>query len=437
MLPPEALTGLLAFLATAVVPAVLVRLARGDSTDPRFVFPLLYAGLTAGPAIWVALGGEFYAGVEVDELSHVFLVCSGAVVAFVVGASVTMRGVPAARPVLVTPDLVSARWIAIGGMALLLLAYGYASVQLKGSSPDALKAQVLLRGSPEVVRAYYLFSAACFVAGTLVVVLDSAVTRGRMTIELALLFLVYAAIQTWNDEREIALVVVGWLLMNARSRGRRVVLAVVVGTAFFVSAVAYLRAGTNIDDRLSMARQSSTDDLVETLLTKSSSNLFVMTKISRWVPEREPLRLGSTYVESLRSFLPGAPSKGLSDWFKERYAPGAASGYGFAMDAEAYLNFGWLGPSVVFFAWGAGLGALYRRTRRRQATWFAHYLWILMLTYSAFAIRADSRALLKIFIYGLVAGAAIAIAAVVMGRRGGAAIKHGPRPARLRERHDG
>ncbi len=105
MLPPEALTGLLAFLATAVVPAVLVRLARGDSTDPRFVFPLLYAGLTAGPAIWVALGGAFYAGVEVDELSHVFLVCSGAVVAFVVGASVTMRGVPAARPVLVTPDL--------------------------------------------------------------------------------------------------------------------------------------------------------------------------------------------------------------------------------------------------------------------------------------------------------------------------------------------
>ncbi len=417
-LAPETVTALLLFMSASVIPALLVRWARGDVTDPRVVFPLLYFVLTSGPALWVALGGEFYVGIEVDQLPHVFTVCTGAVLAFVAGASIAIRGRATAPPPRVeAPDLRVPRWVALVALTGLLLAYGYASLSLKGSSTAALKAETLYRGDPLALRLYYLLSAACFVAGTLVVVLDSAVRRGRVSVEMAAIFLLYAGLQAWNDEREISLIVVGWLVMNARHQRRRMLIAVGLGTAIFVAGVAFLRAGSNLDDRLRLAEGGSTGDVVEALLTKSSSNLFVLSKISVWVPEREPLRYGATYVDAVLSFTPGAPSRGLSDWFKDRYARGSTSGYGFAMDAEAYLNFGWIGPALVFALWGAGLGVLYQRTRRATATWFSHFLWILMLTYSAFAIRADSRALLKILVYGIVSGAAVALVAAILQRR--------------------
>src|SRR4029077_13194471 len=86
------------------------------------------------------------------------------------------------------------------------------------------------------------------------------------------------------------------------------------------------------------------------------SNLFVASRVVEWVPAEAPFEHGMTYVHTavklVPSFvLPEIRQESLLAWFKERYAPTSQSGYGFGMEAEAYLNFGFLGPVVVFGLW--------------------------------------------------------------------------------------
>ena len=412
---------LLIFLVAAVVPSLLIRQVRRDNTDPRVVFPFLYWVLTSGPVLWHLLGGDYYSGIEVDLVPDVLLESTLAILAFVFGASLMIR--PRRRDAQLNTGerdvLITTRWIALVALGVLLIIYGYISLQLKQSSSMELKAAVIAYGNPIYVRMYYFLSAALFVAATAAVVLDSYVMKGKATLEFLLVFGLYGLLQFWNDEREVSLIVVGWLVMNARHQSRRTAIAIFMAVAMFVGGVALLRAGENLDARVAIAEDKGASGVLESLLTKSSSNLFVQSKVMRWVPNEEPLRWGSTYVDTLSTFVPVIPgnSEGLSDWFKKRYAPGGDSGYGFAIDAEAFLNFGWFGPPFIFALWGMLLGWLYDRAHRPTATWVAWHLWILSLTYSVFAIRADSRMLAKTMTYGLVSAGLLSIIGFMLTRR--------------------
>jgi oligosaccharide repeat unit polymerase len=144
----------------------------------------------------------------------------------------------------------------------------------------------------------------------------------------------------------------------------------------------------------------SFEEIAQSLLTRNSSNLLVFTNVTQWVPEQEGYWYGESYVDAALNLIPGLPiGETLSMWFKRMYEYQGRSGFAFSMDAEAYVNFGWIGPALVFAGWGAVLGYLYRQSRVRPGV-NTIFIWVLALTSSLFAIRAFSLPLLKMVVYG-------------------------------------
>jgi hypothetical protein len=134
------------------------------------------------------------------------------------------------------------------------------------------------------------------------------------------------------------------------------------------------------------------------------SNLFITSRVVEWVPQEIPYRWGETYLHTtvnlIPSFLlPDLRFESLLTWFKERYAPTSQTGYGFGMEAEAYLNFGLLGPLLMFGLWSFGLSRLHDGARRLPQAVLYRYAFTFMVPFSLYCIRGDSLMWAKGFLY--------------------------------------
>jgi hypothetical protein len=134
------------------------------------------------------------------------------------------------------------------------------------------------------------------------------------------------------------------------------------------------------------------------------SNLFITSRVVEWVPQEIPYRWGETYLHTtvnlIPSFLlPDLRFESLLKWFKERYAPTSQTGYGFGMEAEAYLNFGLLGPLGMFALWSFGLSRLHDGARRLPQAVLYRYAFTFMVPFSLSCIRGDSLMGAKGFLY--------------------------------------
>ena len=144
------------------------------------------------------------------------------------------------------------------------------------------------------------------------------------------------------------------------------------------------------------------------------------------VPDLEPFWAGRSLVGALASFLPG--DSALSEmtparWFQESYDRQQIAGFAFSQDAEAYLNFGWLGPAVWFGIGGWLLGVAYRRATYKPARPLDAYVWWYSLAVALMAIRADSRGLFKLVIFGLVGSRILWKAAEFLTKRESRAVR--------------
>ncbi|MBL8975117.1 MAG: oligosaccharide repeat unit polymerase [Myxococcales bacterium] len=114
---------------------------------------------------------------------------------------------------------------------------------------------------------------------------------------------------------------------------------------------------------------------------------------------------GETYLLALANLIPGVGvSFNLPDWLRDQYAYASSSGYGYGLDAEGYLNFGWLGVFATFLA----IGLLQRRTfNMRRARDFVIYYAVFLSGFTMYCLRNDSIALFKGHLYAVVAYAAL------------------------------
>ena len=114
---------------------------------------------------------------------------------------------------------------------------------------------------------------------------------------------------------------------------------------------------------------------------------------------------GETYLIALANLIPGVGvSFNLPDWLRDQYAYASSSGYGYGLDAEGYLNFGWLGVFATFLA----IGLLQRRTfNMRGARDFVIYYAVFLSGFTMYCLRNDSIALFKGHLYAVVAYAAL------------------------------
>jgi hypothetical protein len=193
----------------------------------------------------------------------------------------------------------------------------------------------------------------------------------------------------------------------------------VVAMLFVVALVPLARqTGLDADAQLTHASEVTAEEMVGSLATTSSANLFIFTKIAAWVPAYYGYSYGQTYLDAVVTLIPAQEetrTRSLLAWFRDEYAPRGMSGYGFALDAEAYMNFGWLGPPIFFLAWGAFLGLAHlprRRIRKPRQLFYSVY----PLVISVFAIRADFRGFSRMLLYGVALLLLIEVTAFVLTR---------------------
>jgi hypothetical protein len=199
---------------------------------------------------------------------------------------------------------------------------------------------------------------------------------------------VYIAYCLATGERDFVFVLFALVLHRELVRGpRRLPRPLLAGAALMAGATALfaLRGGG----------PATAPDATQ--LLNQGSVLFVDTWVMTHVPAVEPYQHGASYLHALLNLVPGQPQVPLSQWLVDRYAPGSASGYGFSLTGEAYLNFGLAGIPVLF----ALLTAAHRWLANRidRAPFYA-YCSLLFTVAWMYGFRGDSQSLLKTCVYG-------------------------------------
>ena len=131
------------------------------------------------------------------------------------------------------------------------------------------------------------------------------------------------------------------------------------------------------------------------------SNLMVTSNVISWLEQGQLVMWGQSYFSGFVNMLTLGAVKlttALSIWFSRKYSPAANDGaYGFSIEGEALLNFGFIGIPFLFafiaffLAWNYE-GYLKNRPVGTLLTYFS-------LFYFVYAIRGESLILFKAFIY--------------------------------------
>jgi hypothetical protein len=136
----------------------------------------------------------------------------------------------------------------------------------------------------------------------------------------------------------------------------------------------------------------------------------------RYVPDSEPLRLGSTYVAALQRQLPGPialeilgpPTDTASFELRQMlgfYDPDA--GFGFSLPAEGFLNFGLVGVVGACVVTGLLLGGSYARRPAGLPDRALHVLYPLIVASLPLSLRADAVQQIKTVLYPMVFAAVV------------------------------
>lgn len=137
-------------------------------------------------------------------------------------------------------------------------------------------------------------------------------------------------------------------------------------------------------------------------ILSQGSILFVNTYVLKIFEGGRAFFYGETYWNSLLNLAPSwiyQTDYNNLDWFKNQYAAASDSGYGFALDAEGYMNFGLIGVCASFFLIGLFLKILIANFHKSE---FARYMTLFSVGFIMYALRNDSLALFKGLLYGAI-----------------------------------
>ena len=215
---------------------------------------------------------------------------------------------------------------------------------------------------------YRLLIVATMLSTMVAISLDSLCYRiGQSKLKLVLFSLALQIVWCWlMSERNVVLTLVLTAALY-RGKGTWKLAACTIGIAFLMLLLVQLNRNAN-HKKTKLDSNSVSEYVHAEGLPKFSASLTVFTNVIDTVPERHDFFYGWTYLTSLQTFLPGDPlnarERSIATWFPENYYYQANSGVDFALDAEGYVNFGWVGPPLVFIFIAFVLSKLYNRRCR-------------------------------------------------------------------------
>jgi oligosaccharide repeat unit polymerase len=110
---------------------------------------------------------------------------------------------------------------------------------------------------------------------------------------------------------------------------------------------------------------------------------------------------GQTYLNTFLNLLPHwimSTDFNLGRWFRSEYVRYGESSYGFGLDAEAFLNFGFVGVVTIFFVIGSFQRFVFNRIQNKP---FYLYFSVFFTAFCMYSFRNDSLALIKGSLYGI------------------------------------
>ncbi len=395
------------FTLACLLPAAIA-LANGmDLAHPTVYFPPIYYLATATPVLGYVLRDEpFHPGTKVQYIPLVLYACGTAILGFALAAAWTSSGQWRHREY--TDQEANARsYLAKQGrnvFAILFLV------------PAVLLAAYLLRydidvkspsGHPslELYTMYKRGLGAMSLSVICAAAFDSVSgSRSRPAIILAILVSMLL-LCTWVGERDVALVGFVVVCIYARRLGKIRVLLTFAALFLFFYTIGELRVDARrmlLGNAPERGRSLSIADKQLVDIVPICSNLHVFTNTVYVIPGSRPHFYGQTFLDSVATFWPDetdAKERSPMIWFQDNYDLQGEAGFGFALDAEGYMNFGWSGPAIVFAFLGGLLGWLFHRSHALSSHPVASCMyWICLLT-TVFGIRSDSRAWLKVNVY--------------------------------------
>jgi hypothetical protein len=131
------------------------------------------------------------------------------------------------------------------------------------------------------------------------------------------------------------------------------------------------------------------------------SILFINTYVLKIIENGHEYFNGWTYLNSIMNLLPSWIYKSdfnLQQWFHNIYAKNSTSGYGFALDAEAYLNYGYVGVVMFFTSFSLYWKLLIIKFNSSE---FFRYLLFFSIGFTMYSLRNDSLSLFKGTLYAM------------------------------------
>lgn len=144
-----------------------------------------------------------------------------------------------------------------------------------------------------------------------------------------------------------------------------------------------------------------TESILAAILNQGSL-LFINTFTLKLLHERIDYFWGQTYLNSVLNLLPNWIYKtdfNTLEWFKNNYAEKSTSGYGYGLDAEAYLNFSYIGVACVFLFI---LFCQRKISRHIEDHPFFIFYSVFFMSFTMYSFRNDSLAFLKGNLYAVI-----------------------------------
>lgn len=366
---------------------LFVMCLRSGFKDPLVMVSLFYFYFTFGPVINIIIGNEIYFGIIKENIAESTTIFTLALGGLFTGSFIKLK----------TPSnenlarVAQTRYFGLYFVLIPVILYtlfvlATVGIPALSTSNKLLKISLLL--SPSLHYNYLLLQ--IYIMSFYFLVRQHKDLR-RIYILNAMLYLAYCLI---FDERDFIFIFVSIFLHTGGfnvnpQKPRRLRFIVILALICLVFAIYATLSFT--------VRVDYGHGFVGGFLNQGSI-LFVNTQIINYVNWDNFLH-GETYINSLYNLVPSSIYRTdfvLASWFKNLYAPGGDSGYGFALDAEAFLNFGYWGIFPLFFMIAVISRKIFNSSERNP---FSLYLSVFFTAQIMYAFRNDSLSLFKSTFY--------------------------------------
>jgi len=391
----------LLFSLVCLVPSLLGLLWTGDLFDPRIFLVVYWLSYTS------QLASYFLVGALPDNIVAPYacpvLICaavSSIVFGIIVSASIR-RPQEFINQSQNQDFLVASRDIAL--LIMFVLSVVIMLYALKNGGLNFQKA-VYRDSKSEFDKIFYrLLVVGTMLSSMLSISLDSQCWKfNRSKLRIILVLVLCQIVWCWlMSERNVVLILV---LVGAMYRGQNTLKIKGGAIALACFMLLFVQLNRKASNQQRKFTSNDVNEYVQTKgLPKFSASLTVFTNLVDTVPERADYFYGSTYLTSLQTFLPGDPlearKRSIATWFPKNYYYQANSGVDFAIDAEGYVNFGWLGPPVIFACVALFLVQLYNA---REHSWLAATIYPIIVLVFLGSIRTNSQTTFKMIAGGFV-----------------------------------